>query len=97
MEDLEPVPVPAKPPHEHPKPVFGCPECIADDREAFARHVYAKWKDGYKLPRCKECGNPMLHYGLDYTPKVVKGLLCCSAHDVDGVPTCDELVEVVLA
>lgn len=84
-------------PHEHQKPVFGCALCIQGDREAFARQAYEKWKATYKLPSCKECGKHMLHYGHDSTPTVVKALLCCSGFDGDGVPTCDDLVEIIIA
>lgn len=95
FHDIKPVPV--KPPHEHQKPVFGCLGCINGDRDAFASKAYKEWKATFKLPSCKECGKPMLHYGYSYTPTAVKAEICCSAHDGDGVPTCEDTVEFVIA
>ena len=76
--------------HQHRVPVFGCSDCLTQDREAWSIKTYAAWLATYKLPKCPGCGMTMIHYGKNTYPSKLEALVICPSQDEDGGSYCDE-------
>lgn len=82
----------------HKSPTFGCLPCIKADRDRFAETSYRLWKSVYKLPKCKSCGEKMIHYGKNTYPSKVEAIIICPMVDNEGCASCeDEDLTVVIA
>lgn len=82
--------------HSHAVPVWGCSDCLTEDKSAWAEKTYAAWKSTYKIPKCAGCGTTMIHYGKNSYPSKLEALLICPAQDEDGAAFCNEDSDLTL-